>query len=152
MAKYIIAFPIVLALMTMACATQDVMPGAGAKAVAFDYDGTCSATPELCADFFKATHDRGMTPILLSARAEELGAAVKSYAAKIEKELGFKIPVVFSGGKRKSRAAAEAGYDVVAICDNRTATEELQKMGVVYVCAAYVPAPNFIERMQRLIF
>jgi len=152
MSKNNIAIFAALALSAMACATPDVMPGTGVKAVAFDYDGTCSATPDLCADFFKATHGRGMTPILLSARAEELGAAVKSYAAKIEKELGFKIPVVFSGGKRKSRAAAEAGYDVVAICDNRSATGELKHMGVVYVCGATVPAPNLIERLQRIIF
>jgi hypothetical protein len=134
------------------CATPDIMPGAGARAVAFDYDNTCSATPDLCADFFRATHNRGMTPILLTARAEPLGGAVKDFAAKVEKDLGFKVPVVYSGGKRKSRAAADAGYDVVVICDDRSATPELKRMGVVYVCGASVPAPNLLERMQRAIF
>jgi len=135
-----------------ACATLPVDKMPGGDALAFDYDGTCSVTPELCVDFFRATHARGMRPLIITARSKAIGGAVSDFAATASAQLGFDIPVIFAGGQYKSAAATKAGYHVAAICDNRSASVELARMGVVYVCGSTVPAPSLIERMQRTVF
>ncbi|MDH5510334.1 MAG: hypothetical protein OEZ32_08265 [Nitrospinota bacterium] len=147
-----LAIILVVAWSFAACASlpTDKMPGG--DALAFDYDGTCSVTPELCVDFFRATHARGMRPLIITARSEALGGAVHDFAAGASVQLGFDVPVVFAGGQYKSVAAAKAGYQVAAICDNRSASGELMRMGIVYVCGATVPAPSLIERLQRTVF
>ncbi|MDH4182625.1 MAG: hypothetical protein OEV92_00250 [Nitrospinota bacterium] len=133
------------------CATakMDKMPGPGGNAIAFDYDNTCSATPDLCAEFFRVTHEQGLTPIILTARAEALSGAVHEYAKAMAARLGFDIPVITAGGKTKSQAAAKAGYQPVMICDDRSVTHELKRRHVVYVCGGEVPEPNWLERLQK---
>ena len=85
------------------------------------------------------------------------GGQVAKFAAKASEQLGATIPVIFAGGKMKSKAALDAGFSLMAICDDRSVTKTIQaiakaeKINLIYICGPTVPAPSPLERIQQIL-